>query len=93
MNKKVMGVYDGMNLSAEEVSELYGYSIDTVKNHFKRTARAIKNKHGVDLVKCESITGIYYTQIHSLYTHCDKGFYHEWILNFVKIFFLNLLIM
>ena len=33
------------------------------------------------------INSFYYVEICSLYSHFRKGFYHEWMLNFVKCFF------
>ena len=33
------------------------------------------------------IISFYYVEVCSLYTHFCKGFYHEWMLNFIKCFF------
>ena len=34
-----------------------------------------------------SLSSFYYVEICSLCTHFGKGFYHEWMLNFVRCFF------
>ena len=39
-------------------------------------------------IGCEFvINSSYYVEICSLYTHFHKGFYHEWMLNFIECFF------
>lgn len=47
-------------MTAKQTAELFGYKQSTLVNSFKRTAAAIKKKHNVDLVKCETEDGIFY---------------------------------
>lgn len=50
-----------MRMTVEQISEMYGYTVNSIKTNFKRTAAAIKKKYGVDLIKCESISeGVFY---------------------------------
>ena len=37
------------------------------------------------------INGLYYVEVCSLYTNYIDIFYHKWMLNFIKSFFLHLL--
>lgn len=47
-------------MTAEEISKLYGYSVDSIKSNFTRTALSIRKKFGVDLIKCKGIDGVFY---------------------------------
>lgn len=44
----------------EQISQMYGYSINSLKNNFTRTAAFIKKKFGVDIIKCKDANGAYY---------------------------------
>lgn len=44
----------------QQISQMYGYSVNSLKNNFTRTATFIKKKFGVDIIKCRDINGIYY---------------------------------
>lgn len=47
-------------MTAQQVSERYGYSVNSIKTKFKRTQQAIKKKFGVEIIKCQGLDGIYY---------------------------------
>ena len=44
----------------EEISQMYGYSVSSLKSNFTRTAATIRQKFGVDITKCKNADGIYY---------------------------------
>lgn len=44
----------------EQISQMYGYSVNSLKNNFTRTVTFIKKKFGVDVVKCKDASGVYY---------------------------------
>lgn len=46
--------------TVKQISQMYGYSISSLKNSFTRTAASIREKFGVDIVKCKDADGIYY---------------------------------
>ena len=47
-------------MTIEEVVEMFGYSQNSIKKSFKRTAEAIKKKYNIDLIKCTTKDGIRY---------------------------------
>lgn len=46
--------------TVEEIAQMYGYSVSSLKNSFTRVAASIKKKFGVNVIKCKDVTGIYY---------------------------------
>ena len=40
-----------ISLTIEEVSEMYGYSVASIRRNFKRTAQSIQKRYGMDLFK------------------------------------------
>lgn len=46
--------------TVQQISQMYGYSVNSLKNNFTRTATFIKKKFGVDIIKCKDINGTYY---------------------------------
>ena len=50
-------------MTIKQISEMFGYSQNSIKTNFKRTAAAIKKKYGVDLIKCQKNTGEKFYQI------------------------------
>ena len=42
-------------MSAEEVAEKFGYSLNSIKTKFKRTQQAIKKKFNVEIIKCQGL--------------------------------------
>ena len=40
-----------ISLTVEEVSEMYGYSVASIRRNFKRTAQSIQKRYGMDLFK------------------------------------------
>lgn len=49
-----------VKMSAEEVAEKFGYSLNSIKTKFKRTQQAIKKKFNVEIIKCQGLQGTYY---------------------------------
>ena len=47
-------------MTIEEIGQMFGYSQNSIKKNFKRTAEAIKKKHNIDLVKCTTKDGVRY---------------------------------
>ena len=47
-------------MTIEEVVQMFGYSQNSIKKNFKRTAEAIKKKHNIDLIKCTTKDGVRY---------------------------------
>ena len=47
-------------MTIEEVVDMFGYSQNSIKKNFKRTAEAIKKKYNIDLVKCTTKDGTRY---------------------------------
>lgn len=46
--------------TAQQIAQMYGYSVSSLKSNFTRTAASIKQKFGVDITKCKDINGVYY---------------------------------
>ena len=44
-------------LTIEEVSEMFGYAVGSIKNQFKRTAAAINKKFGVNILRVKKSDG------------------------------------
>ena len=40
-----------ISLTVEEVSEMYGYSVASIRRNFKRTSQSIQKRYGMDLFK------------------------------------------
>lgn len=40
-------------MTAKQIAEMFGYSENSIKSNFRRTAAAIKKKYNVDVVKCQ----------------------------------------
>lgn len=49
-----------VKMTAEQVSQKYGYSLTSIKTKFKRTQEAIKKKYNVEVIKCQGLEGTYY---------------------------------
>lgn len=49
-----------MRMTIEEISEIYGYSINSIQTNFRRTAQSFKKRYGLDLIKCISSQGVFY---------------------------------
>ena len=47
-------------MTIEEIVEMFGYSQNSIKKNFKRTAEAIKKKYNIDLIKCTTKDGVRY---------------------------------
>jgi hypothetical protein len=47
-------------MTAEEISERYGYSVSSIKKNFPRTAASIEKKYGIVLIKCKKDGRTYY---------------------------------
>ena len=47
-------------MTAKQIAELFGYSENSIKSNFSRTAASIKKKYNVDVVKCEKDGEKYY---------------------------------
>ena len=49
-----------MRMTLEEISEVYGYSKNSIQTNFRRTAQAFRKKYGLELIKCNSYDGVFY---------------------------------
>ena len=47
-------------MTIEEIVDMFGYSQNSIKKNFKRTAEAIKKKYNIDLIKCTTKDGVRY---------------------------------
>ena len=47
-------------MTAKQVAEIFGYSENSIKTNFSRTAASIKKKYNVDVIKCEKDGEKYY---------------------------------
>ena len=66
-------------MTIEEIVEMFGYSQNSIKKNFKRTAEAIKKKYNIDLVKCTTKDGTRYqifedTRALTIYQETDDIF-------------------
>ena len=66
-------------MTIEEVVDMFGYSQNSIKKNFKRTAEAIKKKYNIDLVKCTTKDGTRYqifedTRALTIYQETDDIF-------------------
>ena len=58
-----------------------------IAHSFTELDKAVVHFLGPDVSCGLVIHGLYYVDMHVLYTHFVENFYHEWMLNFVKCFF------
>lgn len=49
-----------IKMTAEQIAEQYGYSLNSIKTKFKRTQQAIKKKYNVEVIRCQGIQGTFY---------------------------------
>ncbi len=49
-----------ITMTAQQLSQAYGYSMSTIKTKFNKVATSLRKKYGIDLIKCQSLDGIYY---------------------------------
>lgn len=47
-------------MTAKQIAELFGYSENSIKTNFNRTAASIKKKYNVDIIRCEKQGKRYY---------------------------------
>lgn len=47
-------------MTAQQIAEKFGYSVNSIETKFKRTQQAIKKKYNIEIIKCQGINGVYY---------------------------------